>query len=565
MFKEIMIQITADETAVAVIEEHKLVEIYLERSLNQRLVGNIYRGKVANVLPGMQAAFVDIGLEKNAFLYVEDAYPGRVVNAEAEIERMSQNHPHISELLKEEQNVTVQVVKEPLGTKGARVTTNITLPGRYLVLMPTMDYVGVSRRIEQESERNRLKSITQGLCCEGCGAIVRTAALGASQSELQEDFNALYQLWLKIKNRQNQAAPALIHRDLELLERILRDVLTEDVNRLIVNSKEIMQKTLDFAEIFAPYLKHKIMLRETADLLTEYNIPAQIDQALKRKVWLDCGGYIVIDQVEALTVIDVNTGKYVGSTSLADTVLKTNLDATVEIARQLRLRNIGGIVIIDFIDMHDPVHQQQVVEALETELKKDKTKTNVLGITQLGLVELTRKKACRGLESMLQRDCPYCQGKGKIMSQETVSLKAKRQIIATAEYSTSPILYVEAHPSVAALLLGSGGTGIQELEEQLGKRIVIRGLSTIHIEEVKITQLQDEGQLADLAWPVKIGEIHRVKIEEPLQGNPRDGIARLDGYIITVADGGAYLGLDIPVEIIKVNRTSAKAKIIKAE
>lgn len=563
MFKEIVVHITPEETVVAVLEEHKLVEIYIERSLNQRLVGNIYRGKVANVLPGMQAAFIDIGLEKNAFLYVEDAFPGRVTGSEEEVDEPQQVRPNIGDLLREGQTITVQVIKEPFGTKGARVTTNITLPGRYLVLMPTLNYIGVSRRIEGESERNRLKAIAGELCRDGIGAIVRTVAAGANADELKEDFNSLYKLWQKIKNRPTGATPALIHRDLELLERVLRDILAEDINRILVNSKEAYQKTQEFAEIFAPYLKYKIVLKE-ADLLKEYNIPAQIEQALKRKVWLDCGGYIVIDQVEALTVIDVNTGKYVGGTTLADTVLKTNLEAAREIARQLRLRNIGGIVIIDFIDMNDNGHRELVLETLEQELKKDRTKTNVLGITQLGLVELTRKKSCQGLGSMLQKDCPYCQGKGKVLSEETVSLKAKRQILATAEYTQAPILLVEAHPKVAALLVGSGGELLNQLEQQTGKKIVVRGLSSIHLEEVKLTQVQNEEQLGELASPVKVGEILQVKVEEPLAANPRDGIARIDGYIINVTGGGAYIGVEIPVEITRVNRTSAKARLVNS-
>lgn len=564
MHKEIVIDQAPEETVVAVIEEFKLAEIYVEGPLRERLVGNIYRGKVANVLPGMQAAFVDIGLEKNAFLYVEDLFPGKAVLQE-EREKAPAVVPKINDLLKVGQVLTVQVIKEPFGSKGARVTTNITLPGRYLVLMPTMNYIGVSRRIEEERERDRLKKIARQILPAGMGAIVRTVAAGASAAELEEDFNNLYQLWLQIKSKQSQNSPGLIHRDLSLLERVLRDILAEDVSRIVVNSRVAYQRTLEFAQAFAPYLQHKINLKEDADLLTEYNIMAQVEQALKRKVWLDCGGYLVIDQVEALTVIDVNTGKFVGRTNLADTILKTNLEAAVEIARQLRLRNIGGIVIIDFIDMPEPAHREEVLKALEDELKKDKTKTTVLGITNLGLVELTRKKAGQGIGHVLQRNCPYCQGKGQVLAEETVSLKARRQIIATAQCTQAPILLVEAHPAVAALLIGTGGTNLRQLEKQTGKKIIIRGLGSIHLEEVKITKVSEEEQLENLATPVREGEILQVRIEEPFAGNPQDGIARLDGYIIIVKNGSSYIGVDLPVKIVKAGRTSAKAEILRGE
>lgn len=565
LHKEIVIDQAPEETVVAVIEEFKLAEIYVEGPLQERLVGNIYRGKVANVLPGMQAAFVDIGLEKNAFLYVEDLFPGKIANFDGEMEKAPAVIPKINDLLKAGQVLTVQVTKEPFGSKGARVTTNITLPGRYLVLMPNMDYIGVSRRIEDERERDRLKKIAREILPAGMGAIVRTVAAGASAAELQEDFNNLHQLWLQIKDKQTQNSPGLIHRDLSLLERVLRDILAEDVSRIVVNSRAAYQRMLEFAQIFAPYLQHKIILKESADLLTEYNILPQIEQALKRKVWLNCGGYLVIDQVEALTVIDVNTGKFVGKTNLADTILKTNLEAAVEIARQLRLRNIGGIVIIDFIDMPEPAHREQVLTTLENELKKDKTKTTVLGITNLGLVELTRKKAGQGLGYVLQKDCPYCQGKGQVLSEETISLKARRQILATAQCTQAPILLVEAHPAVAALLIGTGGSYLTQLEKQTGKQIIVRGLGNIHLEEFKITKVTDEEQLASLATPVREGEILQVRIEEPFAGNPQDGIARLDGYIIIVKDGSSYIGVDLPVEIIKAGRTSAKARIFKGE
>lgn len=563
MYKEIIIHQAPEETIVAVLEEFKLVEVYMEGPLNERLVGNIYRGKVANVLPGMQAAFVDIGLKKNAFLYVQDLIPGKEALGEGEKNPSPGSAPPINELLKVGQYVTVQVTKEPFGDKGAKVTTNITLPGRYLVLMPTMDYIGISRRIEAEQERERLKKITREILPPGMGAIVRTVAAGVSAQQLAEDFHHLHRLWLEIKSKEAQQSPGLIHRDLLLSERVLRDTLAEDVSRIVVNSQEVYRQTIEFAGVFAPYLQDKILLKEGADLLTQYNILPQIEQALKRKVWLDCGGYLIIDQVEALTVIDVNTGKFVGRTNLTDTVLKTNLEAAVEIARQLRLRNIGGIVIIDFIDMPDYAHREQVLKTLENELKKDKTRTTNLGITNLGLVELTRKKSSQSISSFFQRDCPYCQGRGQVLSEETVAFKARKQIMTTASSTEAPILLVEAHPAVAALLIGAGGTSLKQLEKRTGKKIVVRGQGSVYIEEIKITPIMEEEQLKAQAAPLRKGEILQVRIEEPFVGNPQDGIARLDGYIIIVKNGSDFIGLDIMVEIVKVSRTAAHAVILK--
>nr|MDA8211808.1 Rne/Rng family ribonuclease [Clostridia bacterium] len=396
MFKEIIVNVTEEETRAAVLEDQTLVELYIERSLNQRLVGNIYKGKIENVLPGMQAAFVNIGLEKNAFLYVEEALPARTPAewAEGELENPRANvvHPraNITDVVKEGQNLVVQITKEPIGTKGPRVTTHITLPGRYLVLMPTVDYVGISRRIESDAERERLRRIADVIRPKDMGVIVRTVAEGMEEEELRQDMFFLSKLWKKIQNRASSGpVPNLIHKDLDLVQRILRDLFTGDIDRLKIDSRYAYDKIMELLEFIGPQLKYKIQLSEGGDLFSRHNLDVEIEKALKRKVWLKCGGYLVIDQMEALTAIDVNTGKYVGTHNLEETVLKTNLEAAIEIARQMRLRNLGGIIIVDFIDMVDEEHRQQVLQALEEEVKKDKTKTNILGITQLGLVEIT--------------------------------------------------------------------------------------------------------------------------------------------------------------------------------
>lgn len=402
MKREIIMDVSAARTRVALLEEGVLVELYIEENPGERLVGNIYRGRVKNVLPGMQAAFVDIGLAKNAFLYVEDLLPPGTTFL-----------PRISDLVKPGQEIVVQVVKEPMGAKGAKVTTRITLPGRYLVLMPTVNYVGISRRITEEAERERLRELATRYRPSGMGLIVRTAARDAGEEEFAREANLLAGLWEKICRRaREQPVPSLIHRDLELVQRILRDVFTEEVHYLVVNSRAAYEGIMDWLELTAPGLKYRVFLKEGEDLFGLYGVEPEIRRALARKVWLGCGGYLVFDQTEALTVIDVNTGKYVGGATLEETVLKTNLEAAKEIARQLRLRNIGGIIIIDFIDMPREDHRQRVLEALEEELKKDRTRTQVLGITQLGLVEVTRKKTRPSLAEMLLRPCPCCEGQG---------------------------------------------------------------------------------------------------------------------------------------------------------
>ncbi|MEW6661331.1 MAG: Rne/Rng family ribonuclease [Bacillota bacterium] len=558
MYREMLVQMDDEETSVAVLEDHRLVEIYLEQPVHSRLVGNIYKGRVINVLPGMQAAFVDIGLDRNSFLYVEDVIPPR-----DQAKNSKQARPSIDALVKEGQELIVQVAKEPLGGKGARVTTRITLPGRYVILMPGVDYVGISRRIESEAERNRLKKLTQEIKAPAMGLIVRTVAEGVSNEELARDFHNLANQWNRVVAKSERVpAPHLLHRDVELLDRILRDLFNTEVDRLTVNSREAHDRVMEMVEAMAPSLRSKVRL-DNRDLFSVHNVYSQIQEALRRKVWLKCGGYLVIDQTEALTAIDVNTGKFVGSTNLSDTVLKTNLEAAVEIARQIRLRNTGGIIIIDFIDMEDLSHQEKVLKTLEDELKKDKTKTSIQGLTRLGLVELTRKKARQGLAKLLQKDCPYCEGSGKVLSAETISLRCKKQILSFAEFSLYPVLLVEANPAVAALVIGSGGAGLRHLEVCTGKQVVIKGVESLHLEEFHIKGIDLE-QASGLSAPVQVGEVIMVKIEETHAANNQDGIARVNGFILDVAGAASLVGREIPVEIIKVLRTSAKARPLTA-
>ncbi|MGN1010975.1 MAG: Rne/Rng family ribonuclease, partial [Clostridia bacterium] len=399
MKKEIIIRAESDETMVAVMEDRRLVELYIDRADEERLTGNIYKGIVENVLPGMQAAFVDIGLNKNSFLYIREVLP-KVTAEDETIDNVG-----INDLLKKGQEILIQIVKEPTPTKGARVTTHLTLAGRYLVLMPTVSYIGISRRIEDEKERQRLADMAEKICPEGMGIIVRTVAQGAGEEELLADLKWLRSVWSKIVNKSaHSKGSRLIYKDLNLLSSILRDQVTEDVTRIIVNSQETYDAVIEGLQFFNGDYKDRVTIANMMTVFEEYNLFDEIKKAGKRKAWLKNGGYIVIDNTEALTAIDVNTGKYVGTTNLEDTVVNANIEAVEEIVRQVRLRNIGGIIIIDFIDMEKEEDREKVIAALEKELKKDRVKTNILGLTQLGLLEMTRKKTGHGLNQMMDRE-----------------------------------------------------------------------------------------------------------------------------------------------------------------
>jgi ribonuclease G len=564
MFKEILVKTGEEENKVAVLEDRLLMEIYFERSVNKRLVGNIYKGRVENVLPGMQAAFVDIGLDKNAFLYIEDALPVR--NGEDNGRNNSQINIHIDDILRKGQELLVQLAKEPIGTKGPRVTTHITLPGRYLVLMPGVEYIGISRRIDSEKERERLKKLASLVQPEGMGLIVRTVAEGVDEEAFRQDVGVIKELWRKALVKASRGpAPCLVHRDLALVQRILRDIFTEDVHRLTLDSATEYHRVLDMLDLTGPYLKGKVFLEDEKDLFYEYGVELETDKALKRKVWLKSGGYLVIDQAEALTVIDVNTGKYVGTTKLEDTVLKTNLEAVREITRQLRLRNIGGIIIVDFIDMLKEDHRQAVLQALEMEIKKDKTKINIFGLTQLGLVEMTRKKVHASLSEVLQKPCHYCEGKGKILSEDTLSINFKNQIRQVAERSSAGCILVEAHPLMAARVIGVGGATLREREEEINKSLYIRGSVTHYFETVTIEAISSKEEIVEPAQPVKPGDVLYVRIEEAHLGNPSDGIARVSGFVLNIEGAGEMTGETTPVEVCQVFRTYAKARLLSNE
>jgi len=491
MVKEIIVDIGISEIRVALLEDKELVEIYIERPHHERLVGNIYRGIVSSVLPGMQAAFIDIGYEKNAFLYIGDAIPKKEYNEDEEDAYKDYKEYNIEEILRAGQEITVQVIKEPIGTKGPRVTTHVTLPGRHLVLLPNADYTGISRRIESETERNKLKKIAEKIKPRGMGLIVRTASEGISVEECNHDLNFLTKLWEAIKQKeQSGLVPRCLHKDLNLIYRAVRDLFTWDIDKFIINNSQQYAEVLELVDMISPTLKMRVeYFSKSYDLFEYYQIDPKITKALARKVWLKCGGYLVMDQTEALTVIDVNTGKYIGNSNLEDTVLRTNVEASKEIAKQLRLRDVGGIIIIDFIDMHQHDHQQMVLDTLKAALKKDRTKTTVVGMTGLGLIEMTRKKVRQVLASVMSVECPYCEGLGKILAPESVVRNAEKEVCNYFTHTNVNAVQLEVHPSVAALI-EKGEKNLQKhIENNFGKKIVIRANKDLKHDEIKIREI----------------------------------------------------------------------------
>ncbi len=499
MHKELIVDVHYDQVRVALLEDGDLAELYFDDEENRRVVGNIYRGKVCNVLPGMQAAFVDIGLSKNAFLYLGDIDTKKSVFEFTDKNNKVEGKIKTSTLsyIREGQEITVQVLKEPIGTKGARVTTNITLPGRYMVLMPNVDYIGISRRIEDEEERQRLKNIAEDIKPEGMGLIVRTAALGREKEDFLYDIDFLCRLWERIKRIENIGKPPrILHKDESLVYRAVRDLFTQDVDRFIINDEAQYKRVLELAEIISPTLVERVYyFQEDRDIFEYYGINRKIEKAIQKKVWLKNGGYIVIDSTEALTAIDVNTGKFVGGRNLEDTVLKTNLEAAEEIAHQIRLRDIGGIIIIDFIDMELPEHREMVVEVLREALKKDRTKTNVVGITGLGLIEMTRKKERNRLSATLLKPCPYCNGTGKVYSESMTIAKIEKELEDFFKSRNVWGAIVEVHPTIGRVWMEDGGKNIEILENTWNKKIFVTINNNIHIEQANIKAVNGQAEV----------------------------------------------------------------------
>ncbi len=509
MSNELIINARPYETRVALVENNVVVELHIERDSGQELMGNIYRGRVARVLPGMQAAFVDIGLGRTAFLYVSDVYKGfsdleqmMLENSKAgedmdmtepEPSRMDLSYEtslQIEELLHEGQNLMVQVAKEPLGNKGARLTSHISLPGRHLVFMPTVNHIGVSRRIEDKEERERLKKIIRKIRPGPIGFIVRTVAEDGTKEKLAAEMDFLLKLWGNIQGKMEKGtSPGLLYKDLSISLRSVRDLFTREVDRLIIDSDEEYENIMEFIDTFAPKLKYSVELYEGSDpIFDAFGIEIEISRALGNKIWLKSGGYIVIELTEALTSIDVNTGSYVGKRNLEETILKTNLEAVKEIAYQLRLRNIGGLIVIDFIDMEKVPNRQRVFMALKEALSKDKAKTNVLQMSDLGLIEMTRKRTRASLNRLLTDMCFYCEGRGTLKSASTICYEIFRDLEREcANPEEGGHVYILANPEIDKALREEEQKSIIELEKRINRRIIIIGKENFHMEQYEIS------------------------------------------------------------------------------
>ncbi len=542
MNKKMQVEYDPHETRVAILEQDRLAELFIERHRQLGVVGNIYQGRVNRVLPGMQAAFVDVGLDRDAFLYVSEVVdplatlgeveelepkPGQAPDDPGSLaERQDRLHgvapedgerdafgdliaatppsgagepvmaqtperPSIDQLLKAGQEITVQVLKDAMPNKGARVTTQITLPGRSLVLLPNVPHLGVSRRIEDEEERTRLRALLAELQPPRSGLIVRTAGEGSDREDLESDLAYLSRLWQRIRHRSERvSAPTLLHRDLDLALRIVRDYLSSDYSAIWVDGEDTYERLVEFVDQIQPSMLSRVKLfQQETGLFEQFAIEDEIDAALKTKVWLKSGGHIVINPTEALIAIDVNTGRYVGRHNLEDTVLTTNLEAVKEIVRQIRLRNLGGIIVIDLIDMEEPEHREQVSEALAREMAKDRARNKVLNISEFGLVEITRKRSRPSLERLLTQSCPYCRGTGRVKSLATISLDLRRQILQQKGRFQSRDILLRVHPDVARALQREGQPILRELEKELRTEILIQSDSGLHHERFDILEV----------------------------------------------------------------------------
>jgi ribonuclease G len=556
--KEIVISVEVGEQTVAVLEDGKPAEVYLGRPGRRSIAGNIYKGVVDNVLPGMEASFVDIGLEKNGFLYVDE-----IVAPELEGRRGTRR---IQELIERGQEVLVQAVKDPMGTKGARLTTEVSLPGRFLVYTPFGEGIGVSRRLE-DAERDRLKAICKGLELPDGGIIVRTAAEGASQDELEGDLKLLLKLWSTIRGRASRAEPpTLVYQEAELPLRAVRDLFIRDFERVVVDHERTYRKLAGYLKRTSPELAARVERYSGKEpLMQKSGVREAVRSTLSRRVDLPSGGYLIFDYAEAFTVIDVNTGRFVGgrgkgsNARLEDTITKNNLEAVTEVVRQLRLRDIGGIIVIDFIDMANPKNRQLVENAFNRELARDRTKTYVVEISPLGLVEMTRQNVTDGPREILTDSCPTCGGDGVVISAESHAVEAERRLRALAAGSKSEAFVVELSSEVAGILIGPGGSRLDELEKETGRRFAFKTRKTWVPSHFKVVSEGKAAQIDPQAFPVAPGQELELALEEEHLHDEGDAIARLDGYVISVAGGASKVGQTVKIRIEHAGRTSATA------
>jgi ribonuclease G len=559
--RELLISVDVGEQRVAVVEDDRVAEAYLERPGRRSIAGNIYKGTVDNVLPGMEAAFVEIGLEKNGFLYVDE-----IVGPELEGKRHDRR---IQDLLSRGQEVLVQAVKDPMKTKGARLTTDISLPGRFVVFVPNGEGIGVSRRLEDD-ERIRPRDILKEIAPDKGGVIVRTAAEGASAEDVERDLVFLQRLWKSIQARaKNAKAPALAYQEAELPLRVVRDLFTDDFVRAVVDHDRTHKRIVGYLKKTSPHMVERVVRhREKTPLFEASGVDEEIRSTLSRRVDLPSGGYLIFDYAEAFTVIDVNTGRFVGSRSkssgarLEDTITKNNLEAVKEVVRQLRLRDIGGIIVIDFIDMANPKNRATVEEALKNELERDRTKTYVVEISPLGLVEMTRQNVTDGPREIMTRKCPTCSGDGVVLSDETAAIDVERKLRELAVGSKAKAFRVELNARVAALLVGPGARRLAELEERTKRRFFIQTREDVHVDHLAVL---GRGTVEELMPEAPVAEDAELQLELVEVGlhDAGAGIGKVDGYSVEVASAAKLVGKKVKAKVTRVLNGTAYATLLR--
>jgi ribonuclease G len=544
---------------------YQIAELYLERRGARSIVGNIYKGRIDNVLGGLEAAFVDIGLEKNGFLHVDEiVLPG--VEAPRRGRGGSREGRQINDMLKPGQEIVVQVVKDPLKTKGARLSMDLTIAGRYMVYAPYGEGVGVSRRLD-DKERERLRKEASKLDLKGAGAIIRTAAQGATRADLERELVYLFKLGEVLQKRVAETpAPALVFQEADLSVRVVRDIFSADFERAIVDDPKQHHRLLSFFSRTAPDLVDQVELwEEETPLFEAFGVEEVLASTLSRRVDLPSGGYLMIDYAEALTVIDVNSGSFIGrgkGARLEDTITKTNLEAADEVVRQLRLRDIGGIIVIDFIDMARARNRDAVLKTLRQALDEDRTKTFVVEISPLGLVEMTRQNVTDGVREIMTRPCPTCDGEGVIKSEETIAIEFERRLRDLAKETTSDALLIQMNPRVSAEFTGNDARVLHAIEEETGKWFHFEGSEGLPLDHFAVLLEGDRDQVLERALPFREGEEVHVEIVEPHMYSPGDAVAKVDGYIISIRGGTRYVGQKHVVRIEEVGRSSAVASLV---
>jgi ribonuclease G len=559
--RELLVSVDVGEQRVAVLEDDRVAEVYLERPERRSIAGDIYLGQVDNVLPGMEAAFIEIGLEKNGFLYVDE-----IVTPELEGKRHGKK---IQDLISRGETIMVQAVKDPMKTKGARLTTEISLPGRFVVYQPNGDGYGVSRRLDDE-ERGRLKDVLKALDLKGGGVIVRTAAEGASAEDIERDLVFLQKLWKAIEARAKKAKPpTLLYQEAELPLRVTRDLFTEQFERAFVDEDRAYKRIVGYLKKTSPHMVERVVrYKEKQPLMEAYGVDAEIKSTLNRRVDLPSGGYLIFDYAEAFTVIDVNTGRFVGSRSrssgarLEDTITKNNLEAVKEVVRQLRLRDIGGIIVIDFIDMANPKNRATVEEALRAELERDRTKTYVVEISPLGLVEMTRQNVTDGPREIMTKKCPTCGGDGIVVSETSAAVDVERRLRALAAGSRHQAYRVEVAAKVAALLIGPGASRLVELEKQTRRRFYLVGKDDTHLDHFVVLEEGKRDDLAPAAPVTEGAKVQQLTLGEVGLHDSSAGVGKVDGFDVCVGGAAKMVGKKVNVQVERVLDGMAYATLV---